>query len=466
MRENELNQSKTCSSIHHLSDIEGNWDYLKRWTARSAGIGLDENGLYFKKPQQAFVFGGDLCDKGPGDLRVVKAFVDFQKKYPQQVFFMAGNRDIKYRRFSYELLGNIYERLLYGEAPFWNQAQPPRLYALKCMQQENKGQSLADLPHYLKTKSQLSCQSIYLKWMLEASMGCGSSCHKPTTFEYRRQELAILNHQDPASISDEAITESFLNLVSPEGFMTKFLEKAQLVKIIGETLFLHGAITLENMGYLPSSPQQRITNAKEWFDALNAWYSEEIKAWQNHPEEKGCLPPAHRALDHYVLFNPRSIVPTNWYQKGQLKPIPKAVIDFLNQAGIYRVVSGHQPFGDFPLILRTENLEVIVADTSYSDSKSAQDNRGKAIHNLEISLEKQGWRSRIQAIKKDGCSFSLILPSKNEVRKGKDSPIGHFTKKGELLWPHSQNYLCPCQINGFEVKAGKPILSKKVGFLL
>ena len=439
--------------MSYLTDLEGNLGYFERWARRSNHLQLESGVLAFRdvKPHHNFVYGGDFCDKGPGDLRIGAALIDFKKKYPSDVFLIAGNREIKCRRFTYELSTDIQQRLLVGPAAFWNQNASPRLYAMQQLQAETKKPITdVDVERYILNKSNKECQTLYLKWMLNETMGCGPFQNKPSTFEYRRMELAQMSGLPNQGVSDETVTQSFIDSLAPGGVVNQYLKLAQLGVVIGETLFVHGAVTLENMGYIPGmkESQPRITDAKEWIDALNDWYREQINEWSNNPIENKLHAPGHKPLDKYVLFNPKSVVTNNWYIQGKLAPIPDKVVKFLNEAGIYRVISGHQPFSDFPLIIRHENLEVIVGDTGYSDSTAAKDNRGEALHNLDvIGLGKHSHAS-IDAIFKDGSSMLLTLPSR---AKGNGTDIGHFTRDGQLIRPMNSTQLCSSQLDGFKI---------------
>jgi hypothetical protein len=61
------------------------------------------------------------------------------------------------------------------------------------------------------------------------------------------------------------------------------------------------------------------------------------------------------------------------------------VQEYLLNSGIHRVVTGHKPFGDSPTILRapTDRFEVVVADTSFSDT-TQRDMRGIAVSEVLI----------------------------------------------------------------------------------
>jgi hypothetical protein len=402
-------------------------------------------------PIQKFIYGGDSCDKGSGDLRIITALVDFKNRHDRDVTLLAGNRDIKCRRFTYELSHNVRQRLLHGAPAFWSRPSTPRQYVIDHM--TSKGISAVSslaIQRYLESIDDQACQTLYLKWMLEKTMGCGSSNNKPSTFEYRRVELGILEGKSAGSITDEMVTQSFIDSVSSDGIMTRYLKQSQLGAIIGDTLYIHGAVTIDNMGYVPgmSESRQRTGNAREWIEQLNGWYREQINEWLRQPMDDNLSPPGHMPLDQYVVSNPRSIVTTNWYAQGRLSPIDDRVAKFLNDSGICRVVSGHQPFSDFPLIIRQPNLEVIVGDTSYSDPSAQEDNRGVAIHNLEIvQLNNQSYAT-IVAIRKDGSTMHLDLLPPKQYEQDEDISIGHFTKKNQLIRPGLDSQLVASQLKG------------------
>lgn len=439
--------------ISHLTDVEGNLRYLKEWVERSQFLQFCEGELAFRSQQleQKFVFGGDFCDKGPGDLRIGALFLHFKKNNPNDVFLIAGNREIKYRRFSYELRPNIRERLLRNEPPFWKSDSRPLDYVKHCMTEEGKTElNYGAIKQYINDLSISTCLTLYLKWMLTETMGCGSIHQKPAAFDYRRRELAQISNQPLDNISDNMVTQSFIDAVSETGLFTQYLQYTQLGKILGDTLFLHGAVTVDNMGHIPNH-RKRIADAREWIDALNEWYAGQIKDWVDHPYDEKLNPPGYKPLDYYVVGNPYSVVTTNWLKKGKLAPIDPEVIKYLNQAGIYRVVSGHQPFADFPLIIREQELEIIVGDTSYSDTSAKEDNRGLALHNLAIHESNERSYVSIDAIRQDGTNMRLNLPSRQDKKNGQDIEIGYFTQENRIIRPFNQSTLVSSQMDGFDV---------------
>jgi hypothetical protein len=94
-----------------------------------------------------------------------------------------------------------------------------------------------------------------------------------------------------------------------------------------------------------------------------------------------------------------TVIYTHYLENGNSKHIPKEVQKYLLESDINTVLSGHQPHGDCPNVIRTGDVKVIVADTSYSQmgSKSSWgvDNRGvhcvsEVIVNLDGSCKVHG----------------------------------------------------------------------------
>lgn len=70
----------------------------------------------------------------------------------------------------------------------------------------------------------------------------------PQAFEFRRRELEQLQGH-PAS--DEEVSNSFLDMIRPSpkpGLLLQYLQQAQVALLLGDTLFLHGALHDYNRG--------------------------------------------------------------------------------------------------------------------------------------------------------------------------------------------------------------------------
>jgi hypothetical protein len=77
-------------TVGHLTDVEGNWDYFQQYVKTSSVLTVDKNGDVQLNENCSFVFGGDLCDKGAGDIRIGRALVSLKNRYPDRVFLIIG----------------------------------------------------------------------------------------------------------------------------------------------------------------------------------------------------------------------------------------------------------------------------------------------------------------------------------------------------------------------------------------
>ena len=112
--------------------------------------------------------------------------------------------------------------------------------------------------------------------MQQHTLGCAH------TFEFRRQELALLHGRDLHDISCEEVAEHCLqDVVSPSGALRQYLEHGCVACRIGNTLFVHGAIDRHSMRFVPSSstrfelpsvklpPAEVVDTVDEWVEGMN-----------------------------------------------------------------------------------------------------------------------------------------------------------------------------------------------------
>jgi len=377
------------SSIGFLTDVEGNLSFLVRSAKFSSVIDVMEESksgvkLEFRDSFGQFVYGGDVCDHQPGDIRVARALVDFKKRYPSRVFLLAGNRDINKLRFSSEL---------------W-----------PLMGDQQKA-----------TK--------HLQHMLRRTMGSTNA------FAARKQELEEISGN--SNRNDFDVTTSFSDSVRPGGFMIEYLKHAQLGVVLGDSLFVHGAVPEDGIGLVPPSSESDgetfFDDAKGWIEKLNFWYWEQLAQWEANPHSQSSA----ALLKEYGRprgFGGKGIVYNDWLDKDFLPaPVPDAVSCYLMKSGIRRVLSGHRPHGTTPTIVRDHNgFTVISADTSYSD-KSSKDGRGRILYEIKI-INEQGRESctRVRGIMKDGKQYDFTVEDHHLVGKriSKNGEKGHV--KGVL----------------------------------
>jgi hypothetical protein len=92
--------------VAYCTDVEGNLSYFERWV-ETAGrvVRFDSEGKELELVHDGayFVYGGDVCDNGPGDLRLCQLLVSLKKRHPDRVALLSGNRDLNKLRMTAEL---------------------------------------------------------------------------------------------------------------------------------------------------------------------------------------------------------------------------------------------------------------------------------------------------------------------------------------------------------------------------
>jgi hypothetical protein len=298
-------------TVVYLSDLEGDAARMHRVLGAHERV-LGGPGEYRLAPDTVLVHGGDTPDRGPGSLDVRDTLLALAERYPGRVLLCAGNRDVNKLRLVHEL----------GERP------TPRL----------------------------------LRTLLADTMNAARA------FEFRRRELRAraLPHEDTDVVA------SYLDELAPGGGFHALLRRSRLVHRVGGTLFVHGSVTGANFGRVPGRAAP-VRHVDTWVRLLNRWYLTQLDAWAREVE----APPDGRrpgdALLRYVEPSPGS--PENAasvvYSRGLggdgLPTLPDGETRrWLRAQGVWRVVVGHTPAGDTPLVVRTPDgsFEVVRADHS------------------------------------------------------------------------------------------------------
>ena len=387
----------------YLTDVEGNLDYFQRYVDLSEILGWEDDAakskLRFKREDAMFVFGGDSQDKGPGDIRFTKLLLALKAEYPGRVEFIIGNRDANKLRLASELQEECIKDaavLTDSSFPYWDAAEKrvtPQMFLDK-NQVDNGGRE--------------NTAANRLRYILKHTMGADGA------FERRREELSIIRNCGKEDVSDEDVVESYRNEVDPakeEGnFMLKYLQQGKLAYVFGEHLFVHGAVSETNVGTVPGSTE-RIERVEKWVDALNAWCQGEVAAFESDPYsgKNGRDRKGSGLMDYGVPGGNggATVMYSNNLDEGNGKHIALAVRKYLGASGIKSVITGHQPHGDCPLVIRSGQVTAISADTSYSkmghNSGWGTDNRGDAVS--EVLLYAGG-----------GITVHGVLADGNKVR--------------------------------------------------
>ena len=447
--------SERIDEVGYITDLEGDLDTFNRYlgSGRAVLFRDEKEELQLRSPTAAFVFGGDLFDRGPGDLQLARELVALKKRHPDRVFLIMGNRDINKMRFTAELqAGEVALGPDSAFQPWW----------------DPKATKLAD---FLAKKGWTDTPVARLKWMLTCTLG------SPHAFGHRRAELARLAGKDVAEISEAEVLESYSqSVLDKNGEVVAYLRNAQVGVIIGDTLFVHGAVEKQALGFVPSATLRYRRNSpeevqvgcrqglalREWIDGLNAFAFEQVEAWQRDPfwqpsptgRVRGgealmayqCRPamalhtvvvtcyvdghamPARKAIDEDKFEG---------YQKCS-DPMSKEVLEYLLDGGVRRVVVGHKPSGQAPAVLHTAGrdglgYEVVSADTNYASSETSC-LRGGSWAEVRISLKAGSSQTRLHGVLPDGRGqYDFHLPalgtSTSEWEDG-DPLIGHETSDG------------------------------------
>lgn len=421
------------AKILHITDNEGTPFFFDSLKKSSIVKYQSDKGLTFQKTkgEPYFVFGGDATDRGPYDLATLELLLDFKRRHPDNVFLLAGNREIKQNRFKVELAENlIRQRLLHTTPPRWRPPLVPSVpleYVKTAMQAAGKNaEDSQAIQDYVASLSIAQCQLIYLRWMLEKNMGC------LRTFRYRREE--IQKRLQKENVSDEEVLQSFLQEVAPHGLISEYFQNSQLGVIIPDTqvLAIHGALTPENFGRVPDmAPAEKpLASAVEWLNRFNAWYKIQIQKWLDYvPTE--LTQPGFSALDESVVPIPgkiKYIVTADMLGKErEFIGVSPLVSQYLFNNKINVVLMGHQPCGDHPAIFRSASQPILFIenDTGYAkgDLSNPDDTRGKACHTLEITADAMQTHIHIQAILLDGVAVTTDLTVTAEKITG-DKYIG------------------------------------------
>jgi hypothetical protein len=426
------------SIVAFVTDVEGDYEYWNRYISISKVLDRNEKGDLRLKDGAHFVFGGDAVDQGPGDLRFLKDIINLHQNYPDRVHVVLGNRDLNKMRIAQELSDSHCKNHPWKtyRGVFW------------------RGDSGIDHnePDTLPNR---------LRWILKYSMGSDRA------FELRRQELKELKEVKEGSgnlqITDDEVVDSFINLFQPNGLLREYLKIGRLGVILGDSLFVHGGLSQDVVGWLPPfssnvessifdveiSSNEIELNARTWIHRLNEFCSLQVKlfcqaiddpnSFSNISGNSWAMEGGYGTkfgggdlMQYGMGWKPdrsrnNTVVYRDWIAKDSnpsytgnppkekhpsLPLIPDSyVVQYLNQANINRVICGHKPHGDASLVIKSKDekmnnneLTVITMDTSYSGSTKVMevDEDGSVCPLLSSFTPNSSFKRR-------GCAVSELL---------------------------------------------------------
>ena len=361
-----------------LSDVEGQWDKLESFCAGNPVVSLSGDALAVA-PGCLFVFGGDAVDRGPAGQRILRALAAVKFRQPGQVVLLAGNRDLNKLRLCRELRG------------------APPLRAPPEVRAAPRGQ--------------------ILRWIFENTMGASQA------FRHRAAELAA--RDSVASVTDDAVAQSYLDDLAEGGAMRAFLAQAQLAHREGITLFLHGGVTAQNLGVVPG--RARVDSPDDWAAGLNQFFRQQLEAFLADDWSDPQRTPAWQEVVAYqaplsgTRLNQTSVVYARPTDDDGNPLLPALWVERrLAEAGIFRAVVGHTPSGDSPAVLRGETLELVLADNSY----------GRQERGSQLLLDDDGLEVAGSSVLDDGAVEEVRF----RLERAGSSPVGRVAQEtGELV---------------------------------
>ena len=89
-------RSTNANLVAYVTDVEGNINYWNRYKQISSVLSDDTQvpGKLVLKDGCQLVYGGDVVDRGDGDLRILRDLMQLKRAYPTRVHFILGNRDL------------------------------------------------------------------------------------------------------------------------------------------------------------------------------------------------------------------------------------------------------------------------------------------------------------------------------------------------------------------------------------
>jgi hypothetical protein len=318
---------QTNRTVAYVTDVEGCIERLLSFCAKHTLVRIEDPGTPQERlvvaPGSTFVFGGDAVDRGPAGRRVVSLLLEAKLRQPNHVVLLGGNRDLNKLRVLREVLGGVLPKRAPAEAHAWNHAQR-------------------------------------LRYIFEHTMGAAHS------FEHRRTELRTHAHE---TVHDSDVVESFVeDLRAPHGMMFRYLQQVQLAYVCGGTLYVHGGVDEQSLGRVPHEPPR--ADLLAWVEALNAFCAQQVAAYADDPvaEAAPFLDIVRYQAPTHNGRNPASVVygrlgDNNWNNPR----LPSSAAGaWLHDRGLHRVVVGHTPSGDLPVLMRdpVHDVEYVVGDTT------------------------------------------------------------------------------------------------------
>ena len=347
-RVSERSPSSISEDVSVLGDLEGNLERFNDFIQKSDALYLNEVGELDLIEGKKFVFLGDVMDRGPGSLRIMSDLVSLKEKYPAQVTLILGNRDINKLRIM-SLMDKSANQAVPEIVIPWHRKVVEETFNIKIP-------DLLSLEEYQDFVREYDSPMLRFKSFL-------NGMNAPLAFDFRKEELKLLH---PGKvIDDHHVFLSFLQDYDDGGILRRYLRHGELGKVIDGNIFVHGAVTDANFGLIPGKTVREEDPVK-WVEKLNQFAKREINDWfEDSRKGQGIID--YHAPRAGSIRNPNSVVYARFSDSSGNAMAPgRKLIHKLRNYGIYRVIVGHTPTGDYPILVRKPNFEVLLTDSSFS----------------------------------------------------------------------------------------------------
>eukprot|EP00668_Euglena_longa_P003455 GGOE01004044.1.p1 GENE.GGOE01004044.1~~GGOE01004044.1.p1 ORF type:complete len:372 (+),score=87.69 GGOE01004044.1:67-1182(+) len=294
----------------------------------------------------------------------------------------------------------------------------------------------------------LNTPTTRLQYHLSLTMG------SPDAFEHRRAEIALLHGCAASEVSDEAVFQCYMQALQwPDGVICKYASYAQPALILGNSLFVHGAVNPLALGFVP--PATGNTDGVNacihgddlygqplsiWADTLNQRWWAAFSDWVRRPTWNADR--TSRGGESFFGYcylsatGARSVIYISLAPSGH-PVLPEAEVGrVLRENGIKRVLLGHRPFGDAPQILHDTHHSVHYAmcDTCYSNPPEVRGPHGprrapSVVHQITVEGPLEGPNAlRLRGVLSTGRAYDSVIDDDAAQLVGRCTKDGWWVK--------------------------------------
>lgn len=404
-----LSQYSQALVVGFLSDLEGSKQRLiAYYEANPEVFKLGSDGQYHIRDNAIFVYGGDAMDRFYGNLFVMRELNRHFVESPSGFVSIAGNRDINKFRPYVELNPKALE-------------QVPLQVNVKTDE---------EIASYEAAARILGDRAQRLQFMFGNRKNMGAA----DKFENLRLELTDEGYKGGRLLTDTDVADFYYDYLSPGGLGFQVISRMKLAYRIGNTLFVHGGVTEESMGRVPDRPDVIFDDLDEWVRELNRFYSEMVAVITK--EGANWAGPSEPRVGDLLLNYP---MPREWEIKGSrmdsvvtgkntdefINPVDFSplVQAWLKRNGIDRVMMGHNPIGQYPILVRERSDSV---EQGYGDNSHSAENYAYSFLLLGRNLQHTLIRGRVTIGEQD-------LDVQTSLTLGKPSLVGRSFSDGRRV---------------------------------